>query len=539
MIDRTKFLGDSPEIQDRLSKWQEVVNIIGEVFGASAALICQSTDRGIRPVVSSEQESNPYPVGAVFPPEARSFCSHIVKTQEALYVKDAESSDYWRSSPVFDRDGFRSYYGMPIFWPENDFFGTMCVMDRNETAYDSKFIHLLSCFRDLVEADLLSLSRYLNKSEFLAAVSHELRTPMNGIVGMTEALIASELTDCQRNKVETIRDCAETLTSLLNDILDIARIEAGRLDLDLVPFDVNAHFRFADRLWRPRAAAKKVDFRIMVASDVPATVVGDERRIRQIVSNLISNAIKFTEAGGISINVTSARDGDDRVRLRVEVADSGPGLDEASQGKLFQKFVQADASVVRRYGGTGLGLSISRNLVEMMGGTIGVDSAPGKGSTFYFELPLGVGEASKPNAPGKSELFDGSVTSGMRILVVEDNPINQRVFRALMEPLGCKTEYVSNGREAIDRVAHDEFDFILMDIEMPVMGGIDATREIRALGGWCATVPIVAMTANAMVGDKERYLDAGMDNYVSKPIDAKRFVAMLREHPAAKPRSGV
>lgn len=531
MIDRSTFLGDSPEIQDRLGKWQEVVNIIGEVFGASAALICQSTDVGFRPVVSSEQESNPYPVGAVFPPEALTFCGHIAKTQKSLYVQDAESSDYWRSSPIIDQDGFKSYYGMPIFWPERDFFGTICVMDRTETAYDTKFIHLLSCFRDLVEADLLSLSRYLNKSEFLAAVSHELRTPMNGIVGMTEALIASDLSDCQRNKVETIRDCAETLTSLLNDILDIARIEAGRLDLDLVPFDVSSHFRFADRLWRPRAEAKNIDFRLMVASDVPAILVGDERRIRQIGSNLISNAIKFTESGGVSVNVTSARDGDDGVLLRVEVSDSGPGLDDASKEKLFQKFVQADASVVRRYGGTGLGLSISRNLVEMMGGTIGVDGTSGKGSTFYFELPLKAGDADRPNSPGTSDLFNGSVASGMRILVVEDNHINQRVFRALMDPLGCETVYVANGREAVERVAQQQFDFILMDIEMPVMGGIDATREIRALGGWCATVPIVAMTANAMVGDRERYLDAGMDNYVSKPIDARRFVAMLREHP--------
>ena len=532
MISTTTYLGDQPEIQDRLEKWQEIVNIIGEVFGASAALICQSTEEGFRPVVSSDQDSNPYAVGAVFPWEAHTFCRHVSKIEAPLYVMNAEADDFWKASPVYQQDGFRSYYGMPIFWPEQDFFGTICVMDQAATAYDDKFIHLLSCFRDLVEADLISLSRYLNKTEFLAAVSHELRTPMNGIVGMTEALLNSELSGDQRGSVETIRDCAETLTSLLNDILDIARIEAGRLDLDLTEFNIAEHVQYADRLWRPRAESKGLKFRIMVGSDVPVRLRGDERRLRQILSNLLSNAIKFTESGTVSVDVTTVALETGSVRLRVEVRDTGPGLDPACIGKLFQKFIQADASIVRRYGGTGLGLSISRNLVELMDGTIDVQSTPGEGSTFYFELPLDVIDGPSAALVEERNIFSSDVARGMQILVVEDNPINQRVFRALMDPLGCETDYVSNGREAVARVAEKQFDFILMDIEMPVMGGIDATKEIRGLGGWCATVPIVAMTANAMVGDKEQYIDAGMDTYLSKPIDPKRFIAMLRENRA-------
>ena len=527
--DTKTFLRDRPEIESRLGKWQELVNLVAKIYGGSASLVCQLTETGIRPVVSSEQDTNPFPIGATFPMEAHTFCKEVISKQESLYVANAEKDPYWSPTPVLTEHGFHSYYGMPIFWPDGQTFGTICIMDLSETTYPPEFLQWLSCFRDLVEADLISAAQYLNKTEFLAAVSHELRTPMNGIIGMTESLMASGLTMDQMSEVDTIRDCAETLVTLLNDILDISKIEAGRLEIDSEPFNLTDLLENIEKLWRQRAKTKDLNFSVESEGYIPVWLSGDANRIKQVLSNLIANALKFTHIGAVKVRVTGTTGAEDEFRLRVEVIDSGVGLSQEEQEKVFDQFVQGGRSGSSRFGGTGLGLSISKNLIEMMGGQIGVLSEPNEGSTFYFELPLGVPQnvGHKPNVPtANSDMFDAS---GLRVLVVEDNRINQKVIRSLLNLLNCEPSFAENGAEAVECVKSEHFDVILMDIEMPIMNGVDATRQIRAIGGWCSTVPIIAVTANAMPGDQDRYMEAGMSGYLPKPIEPQKFLKIVFE----------
>jgi signal transduction histidine kinase/ActR/RegA family two-component response regulator len=527
--DTKTFLRDRPEVESRLGKWQDLVNLVASIYGGSASLVCQLTDSGIRPVVSSAQDTNPFPVGATFPMEAHTFCKEVISKQEPLYVASAPKDPYWSPSPVWTEHGFHSYYGVPIFWPDGNPFGTICIMDLVETNYPPEFLRWLSCFRDLVEADLISAAQYLNKTEFLAAVSHELRTPMNGIIGMTESLMASGLTVDQLSEVDTIRDCAETLVIMLNDILDISKIESGRLEIDSQPFNLSELLANIEKLWRHRAKIGGLDFDVKSEGFVPTWLSGDANRIKQVLSNLIANAIKFTQAGSVAVRITGVSGTDQEFRLRVEVIDSGIGLNSEEQGRIFEQFVQVSSSGSHRFGGTGLGLAISKNLVNIMGGQIGVVSEPAKGSTFYFELPLEIPSnvTAKPKTPvANSDMFDAS---GLRVLVVEDNRINQKVIRSLLNILNCEPSFAENGVEAIEKVKSDLFDVILMDIEMPIMNGVDATREIRAIGGWCSNVPIVAVTANAMAGDRDRYMEAGMTGYLPKPIEPQQFLKVVLE----------
>jgi len=513
------FLRERQEIVDRLSKWQDLVNLVAKIFGGSASLVCQITESGIRPVVSSDQESNPFPIGATFPFEAHTFCKEVIVKQEPLYIPNAVEDPYWEESPVWTEHGFCSYYGIPLFWPDGQAFGTICIMDMAATEYEEPFIYWLTCFRDLVEADLISAAQYLNKSEFLTGVSHELRTPMNGIVGMADSLLRSTLSVDQKQEVETIRDCAETLVSLLNDILDISKIEAGHLDIDIQSFSLREMITHAERLWRTRSVDKGLGLKIDIATDTPDKLEGDVNRIKQILFNLLSNAIKYTDQGVVTVKIRSKghRDGSDRIRF--EVQDTGNGLDLETQQQLFQRFIQPNPSIGQAEGGAGLGIAISRNLVEMMDGAMGVDSELGIGSTFYFELPLGVSKGIRDGSIGSSTVETFERASDVSVLIVEDNHVNQRVLEAYLAPYQFRSTLAVNGAEAVDITEQEKFDLIFMDIQMPIMDGIEATRKIREQGGWRAKVPIVAVTANTMAGDRDRYLDAGMDDYIPKPVN--------------------
>ena len=368
------------------------------------------------------------------------------------------------------------------------------------------------------------------KSEFLATMSHEIRTPLNGVIGMAELLRTTALTPEQRGRVETIHESGQLLLTLLNDILDLSRIEAGKLEIEKRNFDLHYALKSATDLWAPAARAKGLTLDCVLSSDLPQTVEGDETRVRQIVSNLVSNAVKFTVCG--SVTLAGARDGQG---VTINVRDTGCGIGDDVLPKLFQKFSQGDASVTRRHGGTGLGLAICRHLAEMMGGTISVRSAKDSGSTFTVRLALR--QVSTAGGPKHGANAMSAGAEGLHVLVAEDNAINRKLIEHMLEALGHTCDFAEDGEQAVACASARPYDAILMDVQMPILDGISAAKRIRALEGAVSTTHIIAVTANAMTGDREKYLAAGMDGYVSKPIsmaELARTLDLLRTGPAAQ-----
>lgn len=369
------------------------------------------------------------------------------------------------------------------------------------------------------------------KSEFLATVSHELRTPMNGILGMSGLLMASDLTDDQRQRVGRITESGQVLLGLLNDVLDISKIESGVLELEEVNFEPRALIDSVTALLESPAQQKNLTFVTRIAPDVAPVVIGDLARIRQVIFNLVGNAIKFTQEGSITVTVKQTSGGAGDVNLLVDVTDTGIGIPANALETIFEKFSQADSSTNRRFGGTGLGLAICRELVGMMGGEITVDSTPGVGTTFSFSVRCAKGniDALVSDDVYADAVIDAGSTPRrkLRILVAEDNVVNQEIALATLEQAGYTVDIVSDGAEAVEAVKTFPYHVVLMDIRMPVKDGIEATRDIRALPGPESHIPIIALTADAMVGDAEKYLSAGMSAYTSKPFDqAKLFAAI-------------
>jgi len=375
-----------------------------------------------------------------------------------------------------------------------------------------------------------------SRGEFLANMSHEIRTPMNGIMGMAELALQGRLESDQRSCLETIHSSAHTLLTLINDILDFSKIDAGKLELETAPFSLRASLEDAVGLLRFKAQEKGLGLHLEIDPCCPDPLVGDQVRLRQICLNLLGNAIKFTEAGWVALRVEPAAvgDGGHRGRLRFAVEDTGIGIAESKQRVIFEAFRQADGSTTRRFGGTGLGLSISARLAALMGGELQVASEEDRGSTFWFEADFGLGSASGDSdraagRPAGSRPESGDLT-GRRILVAEDNATNQKVIHMLLERAGIEVEIVPDGRQAVLRVALGGLDAVLMDVQMPVMDGLEATREIRRreTEAGLGRLPVVALTARAMTDDRHACQDAGMDDFVTKPINRQELLRALR-----------
>ena len=452
---------------------------------------------------------------------------------------------YWLSSTLFLVAGVLNLARVilvAVLWPAPDmlaptiwnqaFFGVM-ILAVIGGAFGFILLHNDRLVSDLILAERRAADADRAKSEFLAHMSHEIRTPLNGVIGLTGLALDGPLNEEKRPELETAVQSAQALLGIVNDVLDLSKIEAGMLQITATPFDLYAALSQTVAMLEPRAAAKSIQLFCRYPEDAPRWFLGDEMRVRQILANFASNAVKFTTHGEIEVAAMQSRGG-----MRISVRDTGEGIDASMLPLLFSKFTQADASTARRFGGTGLGLAIAKQLAELMGGSIGASSEPGVGSLFWAELPLPPVEPVVPATPPAPPLRG---LAGLHVLVVEDNAVNRLVLVRLLEKRGIRVDVAANGEEAVSRCEHSDYAVVLMDCQMPVLDGYDATRRIRQ---WEATVgrhtPIIAITAHAMASDRVRCEAAGMDDYITKPVQPMELFACVARHvePAGIPGRG-
>ncbi|MEW6515435.1 MAG: ATP-binding protein [candidate division FCPU426 bacterium] len=483
------------------------------------------------------------------------FCGRAAKLGQPVIV-DTERENLSAFMPP------HLHYSLPLLTSEQSVLGVLSlygkggrVPDLNEVAFLVNVTQVVVGIVQRARAEETTIrareaiAANAAKSEFVAHLSHELRTPLNGIIGMTDCLMETGLSVDSRDCAQVIRNSADVLLTLINGVLDLSKIEAGKMTLEERTFDLCRLLEQRRSLFAAQAQEKRLEFVCAVAAGVPRRVTGDEARLSQVLMNLVSNALKFTSAGKVGLEVRTQVETAETALLEFKVSDTGIGIPMDRQAVLFQPYVQAEASISRDYGGTGLGLSISRRLVELMGGRIGLESEPGRGSTFWFTVEVrkpAAGEEPGPKTESQGENHarpDENRVKGS-ILVAEDNPTNQNVIRRMLGKLGYQPILAGNGREALELLEQRAFDLIFMDIQMPEMDGLTATRKIRfgTLPELRRAIPIVAMTAHALASDREKCLNAGMNDFITKPIRLDALAETLQKnlpanHPAPAPES--
>jgi PAS domain S-box-containing protein len=434
-----------------------------------------------------------------------------------------ESTNRCKDARVFPVE-FTFYYQTPTEHHDGRFIAFVTDITQRKEAEQ-----VVAAAREAAEAANRA------KGEFLANMSHEIRTPMNAVIGLTHLCLGTDLSAKQRDYLDKVARAAGSLLGIINDILDFSKVDAGKLEMESIPFAMNEVLANLGSLFEVKAREKGLDLHVAASEAVPAVLLGDPLRLGQVLRNLVGNAVKFTARGAIRVQVDVADSTVDAVVLRFVVRDTGIGMSAQQMAQLFQPFTQVDASITRKFGGTGLGLSISRRLVELMGGEIHIDSAIDTGTEFSFTARFG--KTDEAIVPLRRSLDVGQALCGARLLVVEDNEVNRQVAQELLEQAGITLVMVENGQLACERLDKETFDGVLMDLQMPVMDGITATREIRKQARF-KDLPIIAMTANAMVGDQENCLAAGMNDHIAKPIDPDSlFETLARWIRPAKPGS--
>ena len=446
--------------------------------------------------------------------------------------------------------------GWELFETQHQTRDGRCIDVEVTTSFDPETHTFVAFLRDISERKRQELelrqardtaeAANAAKSEFLAHMSHEIRTPMNGVLGMAQLLEMESLSPDQQEMVQHIRAAGKSLLSIINDILDFSKIEAGQLVIEHHPFNLVDMLAHVQGITRVAAETKGISLDVEPAPALAGEWLGDALRLEQVLFNLVGNAVKFTETGGVVIRVLALDSGTDAVMVRFEVIDSGIGMEPDTAARLFSPFTQADATIARRFGGTGLGLSISKRLVELMGGTIGVTSKAGQGSIFWFELPLEAVSRNRPADVDSKSSGDESVKShraprlsGLRVLIVDDSAINRILVDRALKVEGAMTAQAADGQQALDllKAQPQSFDLVLMDIQMPVMDGLTATRAIREKLK-LDTLPVIALTAGAMAEEKQKALDAGINDFLAKPMDINLLAEKVMAQASSRKQSG-